>query len=300
MIKLKHIVQEIRKFDMDNVEHAAEFILRKTWAQMPAGEDKFSDYDVFLWLDNDVDLSNKKLEFAKKFFPTVEEEDAIDKFDNVISKLIEKYESQKQSRLAKKVNNLDPLFVLKQLVRGKKWEGAKQSLFKNTLGSWFYKGGKISDETAEQAFNRLYKNAMGETVYDLERITQVKKLSNVKRGQNTDNIDVYSNNLFIDQYVGRHADGFPSRVKVYRGVNNPTVPIRPGDYVTFDKDYAKSYARGKFGSVVSDVIDSNDLYVYKSEPHGSELIYWPEGHQIKKYEGQIPTFREFWKQVNEL
>ena len=70
--------------------------------------------------------------------------------------------------------------------------------------------------------------------------------------------------------------------------------IRPGDFVTFDKDYARGYTRGKFGTVHKDILSSKDLVVYKMEPERDELVYWPEGHQIKKVEN-IPTFKEFWE-----
>lgn len=299
-------VNEAKKFDMTNLDDVVTHVIRRVWAQIPSSDDKFSEYDFFLWMDNDSDMSNSRINFAKQFFPNDDEETAIEKFDNEISRKLEELEAQSIKRKASKINQLDPLFILKSLVRGKTWEGAKQALFKNTLGSWFYKGGKISDEDAEGAFNRLYKNAMGETMYDMTKEKLYGRLSQIHRQQIDTNrtmydhteTNKYSINMFIDQYVGRNATQFPNKVKVFRGVNNPTVPIRPGDFVTFDKDYAKSYVRGKYGSIIKDVLDSKDLFVYKVEPHGTELVYWPEGHKIKKYEGHIPTFREFWDEVN--
>jgi hypothetical protein len=308
MIKLKSLLPEVKKLDLTKKEDAAEWMIRQVWKQMPYGEDKFSDHDFFLWLDNDADLTNKRNQLAKKLFPDDEEESSIKKFDDIISQIIEQLESKKIKRSASKVNQLDPLFILKKIVRGKTWEGAKQTLFKNTLGSWFYKGGRISDEDVETAFNRMYKNAMGETIYDITKEKLYGRLSNIHRQQVDRSKSTYDHeesnkyviNLFIDLYVGYGANKFPDKVKVYRGVNNPTVPIRPGDFVTLDKDYAKSYARGDYGTIVNDTLDSKDLYVYRIEPHGTELVYWPEGHQIKKFEGHTPTFKEFWTQINQL
>lgn len=295
-------LDEAKKLNMDNVEDAAEYLIRQTWKRMPSSDDRFSEYQVALWLDNDQELSDMQWELSQKFFPE-EGDRSIDKFIDVMNTKLEELEKEKQSRLAKKVNTLDPLFVLKKLVRGKKWEGAKQALINNALNAWGYRGGKVTDEEAEAAFNRMYKNAMGETVYDEKRANEYGRLSDMRwktiTGNNHEDIHNYSNNIFLDQYAGWKAEKFGDKVKVYRGVNNPTVAIRPGDYVTFDKDYAKSYARGKFGVTVSDVLNSKDLYVYKIEPNNSELVYWPEGHQIKKYEGHIPTFREFWTEVNQ-
>jgi len=58
MIRLKKLLSErfteAKKLDMDKVEDAAEHLIRQVWRQMPSGDDKFSDHDVFLWLDNDA------------------------------------------------------------------------------------------------------------------------------------------------------------------------------------------------------------------------------------------------------
>jgi hypothetical protein len=60
--------------------------------------------------------------------------------------------------------------------------------------------------------------------------------------------------------------------------------------------FSRWYTRGKYGSVISDILPSQHLRVYKLEPGQSELIYWPEGHQIQKYTGPVPTFKEFYLQ----
>ena len=120
MIRLKKLLSErfteAKKLNMDKVEDAAEHLIRKIWIQMPSGDDKFSDHDVFLWLDNDADLSNARIQLAKKFYPSEDEEAALEKFDNVISTKIEELEAQKLKRVASKVNQLDPLFVLKKVI----------------------------------------------------------------------------------------------------------------------------------------------------------------------------------------
>lgn len=304
MIKLKSLmiienIDEAKKLNLDNVEDAAEFMIRQTWKIMPK-EDRYSEYQVFMWLDNEVELQDKKEKFGVKFFPN--EKYPTDRFTDIISKKLEQFEKEKNDRITKKVNPNDPLFVLKNIVRRKTFEGAKQSLMKNYISGWAYHGGRIVDDDAEQAFNRLYKNAMGETVYSdtssnrYGRLSDIRKIPLQVRGE--DNIIQYSINIFIDYYAGRNVDRFLPQVKVYRGVNNPTLPIRPGDYVTFDKEYASSYMRGKFGSIISNILQSKDLIIDKIDPDSSEMVYWPEGHQIKKYEGHIPTFKEFWYEVN--
>jgi hypothetical protein len=85
-------------------------------------------------------------------------------------------------------------------------------------------------------------------------------------------------------------------VKVWRGTNSPHNKIRPGDFVTFDRDYAEGYVTGKFGAIVKAILPSKDLKVYKMEPDSSEMVYWPHGHSIKKFTGHVPTFKEFWEE----
>ena len=257
MIKLKTLLAEIRKFKLDKIEDAAEYMVRQTWKYM-SRDDKFDNYQFFLRLDNEEPLMRQFDVLAKKLFPN--EKHPEDKFINVINDKLEELEREKHTRMAKKINTLDPLFFLKQIVRRKTYEGAKQTLISNSLGSWAYSGGKVGDEPAEEVFNRLYKNAMGETVYDEKRANQYGRLSDLRkteiRGRNEDNVKQYSVNMFIDHYTGYKLDRFPSKVKVYRGAHSPLATIRPGDYVTFDKRYAGAYVRGKFGSIISDVVDN--------------------------------------------
>ena len=298
--RIKETLLEKKKLDPENkVEDAAEQIIRVTWKMMPS-DDKFDEYQVSMWMDNDSSLNSLKDRMAKKFFPN--DESYIDKFDNIISSQLDDLEKEHQGRMIKRINSNDPLYILKGICRGKKFEGAKQALIKNNLSNWGYKGGKIGDDEAEEIFNRLYKNAMGETVYDETRANWYGRLSDLHKtkiiGKPEDNIKDYSINLFIDHYTNYKGDKFPDKVKVYRGVNSPLAEIRAGDYVTFDKSYAYDYARGKYGSVVSNILDPKDLYVYKIDIGTSELVYWPPGHKIKKYEGEIPTFKQFWHQVN--
>ena len=81
--------------------------------------------------------------------------------------------------------------------------------------------------------------------YDEKRANQYGRLSDLVKtpivGRAEDNIKQYSVNMFIDYNTGYKMDRFPSKVKVYRGAHSPTAKIRPGDYVTFDKEYASNY-----------------------------------------------------------
>jgi len=138
-------------------------------------------------------------------------------------------------------------------------------------------------------FNRLYKIALGQTMYDERYIGKAPRLSDLSITHN----DIHETD-FIHHLAGWNAQKFPDMVKVYRGVNSPLAKIRPGDFVTFDKDYARTYIRSKYGTVHQDILPSKDLRVFSMQPERDELIYWPEGHQIKQVEN-VPTFKEFWE-----
>ena len=253
--------------------------------------DRFSPYQFSMWMDNESSLQEMKQKIAEKIFPN-EEEAGYKFFDKIITPILEKMEEKHYARKSKKINKEDPLFILKYIVKNKTYEGAKQALYRNHLNAWWYKGGRINDENAENAFQRLYLHSMGETMYDDRYVKDLPYLSDLRQPSPTGS---ETENIFIQQFAGWKTEKFPDMVRVFRGTNSPHNEIKPGDFVTFDRDYAESYMRGKFGAIVKSVLPSKDLKVYKMDPDTSELIYWPHGHVIKKFTGKIPTFKEFWE-----
>jgi 8-oxo-dGTP pyrophosphatase MutT (NUDIX family) len=271
---------------------AAVYAIKKVWQSMfRVGEkDKFSGYDFRMYASNEQSLQNMFEEFGKKFFPQSHE--PAHEFLDYAETVLEKLEQIYNKRRAAKMNPNDPLFLLKKIVIGKTWEGAKQSLEKVSLATQLYKGGRVSDEQSELLFNRLYRIALGETMYDMKKISNMIRLSDVRSTTNDPNDHI---NTFLRYNTTKGSTKFPDRVQIYRGTPSPLAKIRPGDFVTLDKDYARDYMRGKYGTVISDILPSKDLLVQTMEPEKSHLIYWPEGHQIKKIEN-VPTFREFYNQ----
>jgi hypothetical protein len=132
---------------------------------------------------------------------------------------------------------------------------------------------------------------MGITHYDLEHYPYAKKLSTL---ENTTDPNKRDEAIIVHQYVGYTAIRFPDKIRVYRGVNSPSAKVRPGDFVTFDRDYASSYKRGKFGAVISAILPSNDLYMIKFDTGRTELLYWPAGTALKHTIDSIPSFKKFW------
>lgn len=270
-------------------EKSTRFFIYNVWREMPKDE-KFSSYQFSLWMDNSSHLQQMKQRISNQLYPN--DGDAGEKFfDNDIVPMLEKLEQQKNDRMSKKINTLDSLFVLKSIVQRKSYDVAKRELFKSHLSGKYYTD-KISDEDAQNAFERLYRHAMGETNYE-SGIKDLPKLSDLKQsGSET------TERLFVQQYAGWKTDKFPENVKVWRGTNSPTNKIKPGDFVTFDKDYAGSYSRGKYKAIVGAILPSKDLRIYKMDIDDSELVYWPENHQIKKYTGTIPSFKNFWAEFH--
>jgi 8-oxo-dGTP pyrophosphatase MutT (NUDIX family) len=270
----------------------AVYAIKKVWQSMfRVGEkDKFSGYDFRMYAMNEQSLQNMFEEFGKKFFP--QDHEPAHEFLNYAETVLEKLEQEYNKRRAAKMNPNDPLFLLKKIVIGKTWEGSKQSLEKVSLAAQLYKGGRVSDEQSELLFNRLYRIALGETMYDMKKISNMIRLSDVRSTTNDPNDHI---NTFLRYNTTKGSTKFPDRVQIYRGTPSPLAKIRPGDFVTLDKDYARDYMRGKYGTVISDILPSKDLLVQTMEPEKSHLIYWPEGHQIKKVEN-VPTFREFYNQ----
>lgn len=268
-------------------EKAARFFIYNVWRRMPS-EDKYSAYQFSLWMDTELHLQNMLERISTELYPG--DDDAREKFfDKDIVPTLEKLEDRKNSLVAKKINSSDPLFILKNIVKNKSFERAKQDLFKSHLHSWWYKGEKVSDEDAQIAFERLYKHAMGETWYDTDMIGKLPILSNL-----TDKTDDATERIFVQRYVGYKTGKFPDMVKVWRGTNSPLNKIKPGDFITFDPDYAASYMRGKFGTKIKDILPAKDIRVYRMDVNNSEMVYWPEGHSIKKYFGEVPNFKDFW------
>lgn len=301
------IKNEVKKYskDLQNVKtpamqkekfKAAVDLINNTWAMMYRGgaiqdpRDRFDTQDVNMWLLNDQSTGNMLERYGQQFYPFDNEPGYkfLEDVETVLGQLEERY----YKRISKKLDPNDPLSALKRVVQGKSWNKAKYDLVKFSLsGPIVVERIHISDEEAELTFNRLYRVAMGETFYDVTKMESLPTLSDLTYSQGHDVV-----NTFVKYYIPRDRTEFPPNVRVYRGAPSPHIKIRPGDFTSFDKDYVRYYIRGKYGAVISDVLPSKHLRVYKLEPGQSELIYWPEGHQIQRYTGHIPTFKEFYLQ----
>jgi hypothetical protein len=250
-------------------------------------KDPFNSHEILLMIDNERDLQNLMEKYAQLVYPTSDEPSY--QFKNDIENMIGRMEDDHYARRRNKVGT--PIDVLKHLVRGKTWKQAKRDLIKQSLGFPQHERVPmdIPDDEADTVFSRHYKLAHGETMYTEPKDSP--RLNALIR--NSDHRSAYEHNMMLDYYVGHNAVKFPDTIRVYRGVNSNVADIRPGDYVTLDRDYARSYVRGKFGMIKTAILNTADLYLMRADPGGTGLLYWPPGHQIKDVE-QVPSFRDFW------
>ena len=292
MIKLKSLLTE-RILDLNKKEDAAEHLIKLTWKFIPPSEDRYNSENIILWIDNEQPLSDLAWKLSKQFYPG--DDEAWYTFqDDLKNVLIKMEESRLKRKRSKNPSIADPVYILKKLMVGKNWEQVKIAISNQLPGRIKH---KPTDEEASEVFNRLYKNAMGETIYNKEELVNwgYGRLDQAIINPDTDgNHKQYAINVFLRHYSKNGK--INGMVRVWRGTNSPHAKIRPGDFVTFDRGYAQAYLSGKWASIVTDTVNAKDLIIYKIDPGMSELVYWPEGHQIQKYEGPIPTLREFWEQ----
>jgi hypothetical protein len=275
-------------------EKAAEILIRKAWKNIPDKETKYDPIQIILWIRNDEELSNLADFFRKKF-----KLDDIYEFENDIEKVLLKLDKKRLQIRKKRTTSLsDPLYILKKSMVGTSWEQAKRQIYKICRWGSEVKGLKISDSEAEEYFDRLYRNALGETPYNWERVREtgygrLSDLTYIPLQNSYENPKQYQINYFLLKYsTGNKFDG---KVTVFRGTHSPHTKIRPGDFVSFDRRFAQGFSSGKWGAVLSDELNSEDLILYKPEIGSTELVYWPKEHQIKKIAEKLPSLREFWE-----
>lgn len=283
-----------KKIDREKFKAAME-VIRATWTDMIRSGDSNNRFDFENhfqhWMYNNEKINNGLLiKYGKIFYPN-DEEGYYTFAQEDVSKVLDILEQRYYKKITRKIDKNDPLYFLKQVVQKKSWNSAKKSL--QTLMPNAHINEFIPDDVAESIFNRLYRLYFGETFFDANKFHNAIRLNRVILTSESDK----AIEMFVHHYNGKNMDRFPDEVKVWRGVPSPTVQIRPGDFITFDRKFARGYsADGKYGAVISNIIPSKDLLLVYPNVGASELIYWPEGHQIKKYSGPIPKFKDFYLQ----
>ena len=249
-------------------------------------------YQTHLIIDNEQYLSDRKLEIAHELMkadPAKSEDDAISEVMDLITQQVEADDERRQQRATKGIDSGDPLSHIRDLVRGKSWTQARNAVVRflsPDFGDPDDEAGEMSwstirDATAGGRYTKMVQNASH--MPSLDQIPELAKMDSAWS--------------WTWQELG-YLKVIPEKVKVYRGVPRPDTKIRPGDYCTTDRDYARSYIKGKFGSVISDVLPAKDLRVDSSGSGGIHLIYCPPGAEDGSEKGGQQTLRQFWAEVN--
>jgi len=220
----------------------------------------------------------------------------------------------------KRLSGGDELQHIRDAIRGKSWDAAKNTLLRMTpagdfLSDW-YKREPISDEEAEKYFNRLYKTIHQSGYPDLEGIREsspyiVNDKRTIKRVSELRKTDVDANRYSLDNSMAYETNNFmmhmgwkdvpPQTMEIYRGVSRADAKLRPGDYVTTNRAMARGYIRGKYGKIIRETVPTDDLIIMKlGDWEFPEFIYYPRSIQnIEDKKIITPmTFREFYEQVN--
>lgn len=277
----------------------AKQLISIVWRRNPSlsAEEKYSAYQIGLFIDSEEDTNTLLNSLGE------------DKTEEIMAAIAEELKQREEAVFARrrsKLNPLDPIHHLKQLVRGKTWEAAKKAITATRPS-----GRPDSDENeAEIGFQILWQAAHGGSYSVPDRLESrspyvkedgkrhLKRLNEIYTGPHVpgDN-EKNGESLFFRRFFG---DGpLPSTIRVYRGVPRADTKIRPGDFVTVDRDYARSYLRGKTGAIVEGVAAPDELVITSLDIDRNEFIYWPKGTSADSPSVTPPmTLRQFWETVN--
>lgn len=278
---------------------------------------KFCSHNMLLFLD--------EIEYFSEILSIYSEE-----FINNVKKEIDIYLTNKENELfedRKRKTPKEPLAFLEMSIKGLSWEDAKKYISYLMPASFLFPSGFIpTDEKAEADFQRFFNVNKNGTYVDIEFIRNTSIFFDSKGNK----IIKYLNEIFPENRFDRikkgnnylHEDGIHSALfgtnisdnkiktlKVYRGTSNPHAVIRPGDFVTPDKDYARDYIRGNYGVIISTELHLDDLIISKA-PFGYnsiELIYYPkhfksniENNGINNFISSPQfSFKSFFEKINE-
>jgi hypothetical protein len=275
-------------------------------------EQKYSYEQYMVLIDNDPRLNDLVMQFG---------EDGYEILLNGVEKELQRREENVFRQRATRKDEGDELAHLRSAVKGKNWEDAKIGVAKMLpMGSMgVSKDLRIEDDRAEQMFQRLYQIIYSGDFVDLEALKgsspyidretgerSIRRLSEIFNPRR--NIDAdedprgYDEHLFMEQVFGHQYNRPPENVEIYRGVSVADASIRPGDWVTINRSYARTYIRGSKGAIIRKTVPSEDLIIMRLDINSPEFIYYPksmEENPPEKKEVVAPmSLREFWEQTN--
>jgi hypothetical protein len=268
--------------------------------------DRYSLRQVQLWAKNERHTQDM-----------LGDEDHEDQLWDEVERLLAAGEDRVFKRRARRFtrdHGQDPLGHLRRELRGLSWPAAKRLVWSLLPGD--SSTGPVDDETAEGAFQTLQRvareGAWAGTAAWADQRDKAWRLAAAHVHQDAHaavdqtSLRRYEQTLLANHYFPH---GVPETVTVYRGVPRPDATVRPGDYVTLDRDMARSFVRGRHGVIVTARLPAADLLVMRAEPGATELIYWPRGTptpvppDATSYlpaGDERPTLRQLWQEVNDV
>jgi hypothetical protein len=277
-----------------------------------SSDQKYDFFQNSILIDNDPYLNDLVMQFG---------EDGYEILQDALRKELQMREENVFRQRAKKNDDGDELGHLRSAVRGKNWNDAKTGIaYMMPGGSMeFTEGHVVSDEDAEDMFQRLYSTIHGGHLVDYEAMKRtspyvdengehfIRRLSDIRNPRGAARMDSredprgYTDHVFIDQVFGYKFDRAPESIEIYRGVPTSGGEIRPGDWVTTDRGYARSYIRGKQGSILRKTVPSEDLVIMKLDLGTPEFIYHPKSMESMDATPEVEaplSLKEFWMQEN--
>lgn len=294
-----------------DIENIAKDLIKGAWKTGYAPDDnKYSYHQIKLIIDNEPHLSDLAWSMGEDVYPQIM---------NEVEKQLISGEEKIFKRREKKLEGTDELRQIREAIKGKSWEQAKREIaYLSPMGKPIGYRLNVCDEDAEEIFQRLYKSAKSGGYLDIEMLKYtspffegeekiLKRLSEIRNkdthgaGNSNQEHNDYTETQIYHSLFGFNGITPPPTIEVYRGVSRAGAKIRPGDYVTADRDYARSYLRGKKGAIVRETLSTDDLLISKI-PYGygsTEFVYYPRNYIPEKetIESTL-TFKEFYGQVN--
>jgi len=308
--KAQETQKELTDKELKNI---AEQLIRGAW-KLPYLDpsSKYNTYEIRLLIDSEPYLQ----EIAQQYGDDNNEK-IMQEVENV---LIAKEESIFNARKTK-LQKQGPLYHIEKAIKNKSWNKAKRALAELSIGGIYSDKTYIpSDNDAEEIFQRLYKTIFQPGYVNYESIKRsspyiqdnqryVKRLSEIKavpyeqmkgdKNGRIEDIDQYNETLLLRHILGWKEDKPPEYVEIYRGVSRADAELRPGDYVTFNREYARGYVRGNVGKIIRQKVKSDDLIIMKLDSDMNEFIYYPRNYTPSQENIQVPmTFKEFYERVN--
>ena len=301
--------------EQTDIEKVARQLINSTWRKYKKDfEDgnKYNGMQIRILIENDPDLYRICMQYGEDAYWKI--------IEQVEEELIALEDSEKFQPRREQLSGSDPLKHLRDAIRGKSWDQAKNQLVIMGLsggpgGNAFWNGSEIlEDDRAEAIFIKLYQVSFKGGYLNLNMLLSqssfrdengnrvLKRLSEIRPVERHKSLEM-NHSDFVEEQLCLHLFGgkppTPS-IRVFRGVQRADATIRPGDYVTPSRSYASTYGNGNYAAVIRETLPTDDLIIGTTAwgYDEVELIYYPRDTQIPN-DPEVPvTFREFWTSVN--